>query len=87
MKNEKEKLSRDALFMIEEKGRFEGGISEIKRTIGNIQKTVAESVLDEAKKRAEIESNLEKSLTEIRDKIVEFQGETVTFDKENVELQ
>ena len=63
IKNEKEKLSRDALFMIEEKGRFEGGISEIKRTIGNIQKTVAESVVDEAKKRAEIESNLEKSLT------------------------
>ena len=58
IKNEKEKLSRDALFMIEEKGRFEGGISEIKRTIGNIQKTVAESVVDEAKKRAEIESNL-----------------------------
>ena len=52
IKNEKEKLSRDALFLIEEKGRFEGGISEIKRTIANIQKTVAESVQDEAKKRA-----------------------------------
>ena len=46
MKNEKDKLSREALFLIEEKGRFEGGIDEIKKTIANIQKTVAESVQD-----------------------------------------
>lgn len=37
---------------MEEKGRFESGIEEIKKTIKNIQKTVAESVKDEEKKRA-----------------------------------
>lgn len=44
MKNEKEKLSREALHLIEEKSKFEGGIDEIKKTIGNIQKAVADSV-------------------------------------------
>jgi len=46
MKNEKERLSKDALFLLEEKSRFEGGIDEIKKTIANIKKTVAESVQD-----------------------------------------
>ena len=66
IKNEKEKLSKLSLSLLEEKGRYESGIEEIKKTIINIQKTVEESVKDEAKKRAEIEDNLEKSLEEIR---------------------
>ena len=52
MKNEKEKSSKLSLSFLEEKGRYESGIEEIKKTIINIQKTVEESVKDEAKKRA-----------------------------------
>ena len=44
MKNDREKLNRDALMLMEEKARYEGGISEIKKTIVNIQKTLQESV-------------------------------------------
>lgn len=44
MKSEKEKLSREALNLIDEKQRIESGIDEIKKTILNIQKTVKESV-------------------------------------------
>lgn len=44
MKAEKDKLGKEALSLYEEKDRFEGGIDEIKKTIANIKKTVAESV-------------------------------------------
>lgn len=44
MKSEKERLSREALNLIDEKQRIESGIDEIKKTILNIQKTVKESV-------------------------------------------
>lgn len=44
MKTEKERLSREALNLIDEKQRIESGIDEIKKTILNIQKTVKESV-------------------------------------------
>jgi predicted nucleic acid-binding Zn-ribbon protein len=54
MKTERDKLSKDALLLLEEKTKFENGIDEIKRTIVNIQKTVAESVQEEVKKRADI---------------------------------
>lgn len=72
MKNEKERLSREALNLIEEKQRIESGIDEIKKTILNIQKTVKESVEEEVKKRQKIEDDLEKSLNDIRGKIAEF---------------
>lgn len=54
MKNEREKLNRDALNLVEEKARYEGGISEIKNTILNIQKTLQKSVEDESNKRKQI---------------------------------
>lgn len=44
MKAEKERFGREALSLLEEKQRIEGGIDEIKKTILNIQKTVKESV-------------------------------------------
>lgn len=44
LKNDKEKLNRDALMLLEEKSRFEAGVAEIQKTIVNIQKTVKESV-------------------------------------------
>ena len=44
MKNDKDKLSREALFLIEEKGRFEGGIDEIKKTIANISMKLEEEL-------------------------------------------
>lgn len=72
MKNEREKLSREALFLIEEKSKLDAGINEIKRTIVNIQKTLKESVEEEVNKRKKIEDDLEKSLDEIRGKIKEF---------------
>lgn len=44
MKNKRDQLNREALFLVEEKSRFERGIDEIKSTIVNIQKTVKNSV-------------------------------------------
>ena len=44
MKNDREKLSREALPLMEEKNKMEAGINEIKKTIVNIQKTLKESV-------------------------------------------
>lgn len=54
MKNEREKLSREALMLIEEKNKMDGGINEIKKTIVNIQKTLKESVEEEVNKRKKI---------------------------------
>lgn len=54
MKNEREKLNRDALNLVEEKARYEGGISEIKNTILNIQKTLQKTVEEETNKRKQI---------------------------------
>lgn len=48
-------------------------IEEINDTIKKIQKTVGESIKEEANKRKKIEDDLEKSLTEIRDKITTFE--------------
>ncbi len=76
MKQKREQLNRDALLLIEEEGRYKKGIEEIKQTIVNIQKTVKESVEEEDKKRKKIEDDLEKSLTDIRNKIVEFEAES-----------
>lgn len=58
MKNEREKLSREALMLIEEKNKMDGGINEIKKTIVNIQKTLKESVEEEVNKRKKIEDDL-----------------------------
>lgn len=62
MKDDKEKLGKEALSLLEDKSRMEGGIDEIKKTIINIQNTVKESVEEEVKKRKKIEDDLEKSL-------------------------
>ena len=72
MKAEKERFSKEAITLLEDKQRIEGGIDEIKKTILNIQKTVKESVEEEVKKRKKIEDDLEKSLDDIRAKISEF---------------
>lgn len=56
-------------------------------TIISIQKTLKESIDEEVNKRKKIEDDLEKSLDEIRNKIVEFTSETENFTKENAELQ
>ena len=37
--------------LLDERHRFEGGIEEIKKTINNIKKTIAETVAEETKKR------------------------------------
>lgn len=62
LKSEREKCNRDAILLFEEKQRFESGISEIKNTILNIQKTIKESVDEETNKRKKIEDDLENSL-------------------------
>lgn len=58
---------------IDDKERYSRSIVEIKDTIGKIQKAIEESVKDEENKRKKIQEDLDKSIAEIRQKIVAFE--------------
>lgn len=54
---------------VAEKEKYSEAIEDIKTTIAKIKKTVKDAQTEEDKKRANIETDLEKSLNEIREKI------------------
>jgi len=65
-KADREKLVRDKIKAIEDKERIQKAIENVKQTIADIQKTVKETQVEEEAKRNKIESELEKSLDDIR---------------------
>ncbi len=76
MKNKREQLNKQTLLLIQEEGKYKKGVEEIKQTIVNIQKTVKDSVLEQAQKRKKIRDDLEKPLDDIRNKIKYFETES-----------
>lgn len=60
---------REKIKAVDDKDRTSKAIENIKQTISDIQKTVKDTQVEEETKRNKIETELEKSLDDIRDKI------------------
>lgn len=72
---------------IEDKERFNHSIIEIKDTISRINKAIQDSVKEEETKRQKIEEDLDKSIAEIKEKIVTFDKESAELEEENKTLK
>ena len=78
---------RDKIRAMEGKERISKTIENVKQTIADIQKTVKETQIEKETKRNTIESELEKSIDDRREKIRNHEKSSVDIEKETGEMK